>query len=335
MKHTILCCDWGTSSFRLRLVNSIDLTIIDEVKSLNGIAQVFKDWEKQSENKGQLRYDFYLARLKEQIQVLAERVSMNLDAIPIVLSGMASSSIGIENIPYASLPFSAKGDGVSFKAFDRTNSFPHQLILISGVQSTKDVMRGEEIQFLGIVNSKEFSLPKADQYVLVLPGTHSKHIYVKGGVMVDFETFMTGEIFNIISEYSILKDSISVNKLSVVSSAATKAAFRKGVEMSKTSILHSFFTVRTNQLFGIYSKEENFSYLSGLLIGSELFALKELDLPVVICSGENLFESYKLAAEELSFKDISFTSPELIDQATVIGQIRVYQYLIEQKLINE
>lgn len=319
----------------MRLVNSLDLTIIDEVKSPNGIAQVFKDWEKQPKNKRGSRYDFYLTRLKEEIQVLAGRVSMDLSSIPVVLSGMASSSIGIENIPYASLPFSAKGDEVSLKIFERTSSLPHQLILISGVQSTKDVMRGEEIQFLGIVNSKEFSLPNADQYVLVLPGTHSKHIYVKGGVMVDFETFMTGEIFNIISEYSILKDSISVNKLSVASSASTQAAFRKGVEMSKTSILHSLFTVRTNQLFGTYSKEENFSYLSGLLIGSELTALKDLNMPIVICSGENLFESYKLAAEELFFKDVSFPSFGLIDKATVIGQVRVYQNLIEQKLINE
>lgn len=335
MKQFILCCDWGTSSFRLRLVNSLGLTIIDEVKSLNGIAQVFKDWEKQSKNEGESRYDFYLKRLKEQIQVLADRVSMDLDSVPVVLSGMASSSIGIENVPYANLPFSAKGDGVSFIIFDQTSFFPHQLILISGVQSTKDVMRGEEIQFLGIVNSKEAILPKADQYVLVLPGTHSKHIYVKEGVMVDFETFMTGEVFNIISEHSILKDSISVNKLSLASSSSTQAAFRKGVKMSKAPILHSLFTVRTNQLFGTYNKEENFSYLSGLLIGSELIALKGLNLPIVISSGENLFDSYKLAVEELSFKEVSFTSPELIEKATVIGQVKVYQNLIENKLINE
>lgn len=314
----------------MRLVNSRNLTIIDEVKSLNGIAQVFRDWEKQSLDEGESRYDFYLTILKEQIQVLADRASMNLDTIPVVLSGMASSSIGIDNVPYATLPFSAKGDEVSLKIFDQTSFFPHQLILISGVQSTKDVMRGEEIQFLGIVNSKESGLPNAGQYVLVLPGTHSKHIYVTGEVMVDFETFMTGEIFNIISEHSILKDSISINKLSLSSNARTKAAFREGVKMSKTPILHSLFTVRTNQLFGTYSKEENFSYLSGLLIGSELIALKDLNLPVVICSGENLLESYKFAAEELSFKEVSFTSPELIEKATVIGQVKVYQNLIEK-----
>lgn len=335
MTRLILCCDWGTSSFRLRLVDNRDLTIIDEVKSPNGIAKVFKDWEKQPENKGESRYDFYLTRLKAQIQTLADQALMDLSNIPVVLSGMASSSIGIENIPYASLPFSAKGDEISLKIYDQTSSFPHQLILISGVQSPKDVMRGEEIQFLGIVNSKEFSLPNANQYVLVLPGTHSKQIYVKEGIMVDFETFMTGEVFNIISENSILKDSVSANKLSAASSACIKAAFRRGVEMSKTSILHSLFTVRTNQLFGTYNKEENFSYLSGLLIGSELIVLKDLNLPVVICSGENLFESYKLAAEELSFNDVSFISPTLIDKATVIGQVRVYQNLIEQKLIDE
>lgn len=335
MKQSILCCDWGTSSFRLRLVNSLDLSIIDEVKSPKGIAQVFKDWEKQSGNEGKSRYDFYIKVVKEEIQVLADRVSMNLNAIPVILSGMASSSIGIDNIPYAALPFSAKGSEVSFKIYDETIFFPHQLISISGVQSTKDVMRGEEIQFLGIVNSSEVILPDVNQYVLVFPGTHSKHIYVKDKVMMDFETFMTGEIFNIISEHSILKDSISVNKLFLSSSLSAQSAFREGVKMSKTPMLHSLFTVRTNQLFGKYSKEENFSYLSGLLIGSELRALKDLNLPVVICSGENLFDSYKLAAEELSFKEVSFMSPELIEKATIIGQARVYQNLIQHKLINE
>ncbi len=329
MKQSILCCDWGTSSFRLRLVNSVDLSIIDEIKSPKGIAQVFNDWGKQSGNEGQSRYDFYLKVVKEQIQVLADRVSMNLNAIPVILSGMASSSIGIDNIPYATVPFSAKGDEVSFKVYDETPFFPHQLISISGVQSSKDVMRGEEIQFLGIVNSDEVILPNTDQYVLVLPGTHSKHIHVKDGVMVDFETFMTGEIFNIISEHSILKDSISVNKLSLSSSLNTQTAFREGIKMSITPILHSLFTVRTNQLFGKYNKKENFFYLSGLLIGSELRALKDLNLPVVICSGENLFDSYKLAAEELSFNEVSFTSPSLIEKATVIGQVQVYRNLLK------
>lgn len=333
MKQSILCCDWGTSSFRLRLVNSHDLTIVDEVADSKGIAQVFKKWEKQFKSEGKSRYDFYLTVIREQIQHLADRVSMDLHSVPVVLSGMASSSIGIDNIPYANLPFSAKGEEVSLKIFDQTSFFPHQLILISGVQSSKDVMRGEEIQFLGIANSKEVTLP--DQYVLVLPGTHSKHIYVKLGVMVDFQTFMTGEIFSIIAEHSILKDSISDNKLSLASGPATQIAFKEGVKMSAAPILHSLFTVRTNQLFERYNKEQNFSYLSGLLIGSELMALKDINLPIVICTGDNLFDSYKLAVEALSFKNVSFTSPELIGKATVVGQVTVYKNLIVNKLINE
>src|SRR5690554_5591256 len=123
MKQYILCCDWGTSSFRLRLVNGADLAIVDEVKSPKGIAQVFKEWEKQSENEGESRYDFYLKGLKEHIEILSNQVGMNLDSTPLVLSGMASSSIGIENVPYANLPFSAEGREVSLKVFDETSTF--------------------------------------------------------------------------------------------------------------------------------------------------------------------------------------------------------------------
>ena len=121
----------------------------------------------------------------------------------------------------------------------------------------------------------------------------------------------------------------------MASGPATQIAFKEGVKMSAAPILHSLFTVRTNQLFERYNKEQNFSYLSGLLIGSELMALKDINLPIVICTGDNLFDSYKLAVEALSFKNVSFTSPELIGKATVIGQVTVYKNLIVNKLINE
>src|SRR5690554_302448 len=328
----IFCCDWGTSSFRLRLVSYIDLKIIDEVKTNLGIAQVFKDWKKQSADTGESRPDFYFKVLKEQIQVLMDRSHIELNHVPVILTGMASSSIGVQDLPYADLPFLADGKTAYTRVFEETSTFQHQIILVSGVKSDKDVMRGEEIQFIGITNLKEIQLPNSDQFVLIFPGTHSKHIYVRNGAMVDFQTFMTGEVFNIISEHSILKDSISSNNSSL-KIVTNQEGFEKGVRMSVTSsFLHTLFTVRTNQLFNKLPEEQNYFYLSGLIIGSELKSLSELDLPVVICSGNNLSDYYKLAAEELHFKDMSFVSSDLIEKATVSGQIQVYKNFLKEEI---
>ncbi|HEY9342484.1 MAG TPA: 2-dehydro-3-deoxygalactonokinase, partial [Hanamia sp.] len=72
--------------------------------------------------------------------------------------------------------------------------------------------------------------------------------------------------------------------------------------------------------------EQNSFYLSGLLIGSEIRHLANKDgKPVIVCSGKNLFETYKIAFEELGFTfSITFVPPEQIDKATIAGQIQIF-----------
>ncbi len=70
-----------------------------------------------------------------------------------------------------------------------------------------EVMRGEETQIFGAI-SMELALQNAIHQgmpVLIgLPGTHAKWAVVENNTITDFRTFMTGELFDVLSRHSIL-----------------------------------------------------------------------------------------------------------------------------------
>ena len=327
MDKYILCCDWGTTSFRLRLVERQDYNVLAEFLSKDGVAATFRAWKEQEVLS---RFDFYSAILKDSIRELAKKSSIPVDNIPVIVSGMASSSIGMEEIPYAVLPFESNGSQASLRFFKDFNGSKAPLVVVSGVKSHEDVMRGEEAQLIGLLKLNEITIHGSEEIIFVFPGTHSKHIIVKDGFMTDFQTFMTGEIFSILTEYSILKDSVSSSSGTGLKDPEALKAFLKGIEVSGTSsLLHSLFTVRTGHLFGEFSKEQNSFYLSGLLIGSELRQLKDKNYGrLVICSGKHLYDHYKIAAEAISLKDNTiYIQPDLIDKATIAGQVQIFNAL--------
>jgi 2-dehydro-3-deoxygalactonokinase len=333
MNNYILCCDWGTTSFRLRLVDRYTYTIAAELLSPSGVAGTFRSWKEQTEIS---RFDFYSDFLKSSILEIGIKSGKSVHNIPVIVSGMASSSLGMEESPYAELPFDIYGSQASVRVFKNFNGPDANLVLVSGVKSYEDVMRGEEAQLIGLIKINEVSLQEHQKVVFVFPGTHSKHIFVKDGFVTDFKTFMTGEIFNILSEHSILKDSIDLSNSPGLTEGIFIEAFKQGVEASGSSnLLHNLFTVRTMQLFGKFGKEQNSFYLSGLLIGTELRQLYSGTYDhLIICSGKHLFEHYKIAVEMLSLNiKTSFVQSELIDKATIAGQVQLFN--AQQTISNE
>lgn len=327
MKNYLLGCDWGTSSFRLRLINSTDIQLIGEITSQEGVANTFTAWKANGETRGISRAQFFRVQLQRQINLLAKKLAINLDDIPVVISGMASSSIGMDEVPYATLPFPIDGSLASIKRLDTQADFAHDIILISGVRTEHDVMRGEETQLIGLLALLDTLHYSIGESILIFPGTHSKHIYIQNQQVVDFQTFMTGEVFNLMSHYSILKDSVESTGL-IGFDESELDAFKSGINQSHhSSILNSLFRVRTNQLFNQLTKRQNALYLSGLLIGNELKSLvNQPTWQLILCSGNNLYELYKLAMEELYLSDRTITiSADLIDKATIAGQVKIAQ----------
>jgi 2-dehydro-3-deoxygalactonokinase len=301
---TFISCDWGTSSFRCRLIGSPTGAILAEIKSPHGIAATFDSWQKSGLDAGK-RWLFYQAFLLEQIQ----RLGLGLTGLPLIISGMASSSLGMMELPYKECPFFTDGRDLSRLDLPPTPQFPHPLTLISGIRTADDVMRGEETLLVGAMPD-----PDEPQRNYIFPGTHSKHVLVQKGIATGFRTYMTGEFFSILSQHSILANSLSQT------ATILSTGFEKGVEDSRgAGLLHNAFRVRTNILFDKMSKEENHHYLSGLLIGAELSEL-DLSLPLTVVAAGHLKDAYTRALHQLGHTGFPIIDA---DQALIAAHCKI------------
>ncbi|RDV16882.1 2-keto-3-deoxy-galactonokinase [Pontibacter diazotrophicus] len=318
-----LSCDWGTSSFRLRLVDAESADIIAFRKADRGIAATFNNLDDRKKEDPEQRLLFYLRIIQEHISEIEQDQNISLKGVPLVISGMASSSIGMAELPYRNLPFSIDGSDIEAAYFEVSANFAHPVLLISGVKSEVDVMRGEETQLIGTIRD---STAVEGQVLYIFPGTHSKHIVVKGKQVIDFKTYMTGEFFALLSKQSILKGVVEWNDDLQTPNALQ--SFKEGVRDAKgANLLHMAFRVRTNDLFEKLTKKENYHYLSGLLIGAELDGIKPSDYAQVsVCSDSGLRLSYETALETLGLKEKAHVFPdEWTDEAVVRGQLKIYK----------
>ncbi len=211
-----------------------------------------------------------------------------------LISGMAGSRQGWQEAPYCPCPagFAELGQHLLWLQPGRIALVPGLSCLGSDPLKTPDVMRGEEVQIFGALH-----MAGRDSATLVLPGTHSKWVQVQGGRVTQFQTFMTGEVFALMSQHSILGKTLDLH------GAFDEAAFLQGVDQSHQpgSVLHHLFAVRTLGLFERLSAAQLASYLSGLLIGEELRtqALSAAAAPVIVIGSVALTLRYTLALQHL------------------------------------
>ena len=278
-------CDWGTTNLRVRIVR--DDAVVTETRSGQGASS--------------------LNSPREFREALAAAMHAMGAPKPVVISGMAGSSIGWKELPYARLPF----------RLDGSDAVVHEIepdtFLISGVRSEDDVMRGEETELLGLEVDREDA-------VVILPGTHSKHCVLKNGAMVAFRTFMSGELHALLSAHGILRQSMAPGW--------DEAAFLEGIdESTHGSLTSSLFKVRTRALLHGKCPESNSSFLSGLLIGSELSALPK-DVPLVLAAAGAIATPYRIAFRALG---LDARSHIISDDEAAILAVRGQRKILEQR----
>ena len=177
-----------------------------------------------------------------------------------LISGMAGSRQGWAEAPYVACPAGPDELTRHLHWIERD-----RIAIVPGLSDTQgdvpDVMRGEEVQIFGAMR-----LAGLADGLFVLPGTHSKWVTVRGGRVTGFRTFMTGEVYGLFAQHSILARTLDTD------AALDETAFRHGVARAANGegLLHNAFGVRALGLFGRLSPAESASYLSGLLIGEEL-----------------------------------------------------------------
>lgn len=324
MNNLMICCDWGTTHFRLSLVDAQSQVVLNKCVTTNGILNLYTNWSDNEKDNCTLK-TYYLKELRKQVDTLIKDCSDDLQNIPIIISGMASSSMGIIELPYASLPFTLDGKDAIIELIEPEEDFPFETILISGVKGEDDLMRGEETQMVGITELVE-TIKHSSETICIFPGTHSKHINIHNGSIIGFNTYMTGELFQLLSTQSVLKEAVSISNNGL---EEHKEYFYKGIDDANenTNLLNELFGVRTNVLMKKLSKEKNYFYLSGLLIGYEMSALKHTKAEeIILCSGNSMFEFYKLAIERVGIAaPITLISPDLMEKSAIAGQLKIYQ----------
>jgi len=185
--------------------------------------------------------------------------------VPVIASGMIGSRQGWIEAPYRECPADVAAIASSLTPVPGAALAVVPGLVCRDASGVPDVMRGEETQILGAFDA---GTREGDRRrVVVLPGTHSKWALAGDSRIETFATFLTGELYAVLREHSIL------GRLAVPGDDV--AALERGVRRSLdagASLSHDLFSARTLALTGDLAPDAVGDYLSGLLLGAELAA---------------------------------------------------------------
>ncbi|HEV8543178.1 MAG TPA: 2-dehydro-3-deoxygalactonokinase [Verrucomicrobiae bacterium] len=295
---TFLSCDWGTSSFRLRLIE--DEEVLRESRMSDGCRSIFERLRETGAVTAETRARAFGGYLNDRLAEWSDLRENRNKPIPLVISGMASSTIGWQEIPYAAVPLRLDGSNLRASLLDWEKPFwVNESYLIGGVATSDEIMRGEEIEAIGLLADEQQA---HEACLLVLPGTHSKHLLIRDREIVDFCTHMTGELFEALANHTVLRATVDLGSLDDFSEARM-AAFDLGLRSSvERGLGRSLFQTRTRAVLKNCPKAENSWFLSGVLIGAELQDLlaKRSGLPVLLAGVNHLRRLYARAMRILT-----------------------------------
>jgi 2-dehydro-3-deoxygalactonokinase len=238
-----IVADWGTTRFRGYLVEGE--TILDRVSSDEGVSAL-----KSGEHR-----DVFLRQCGRWLEAEPDA--------PVLLVGMVGSREGWVVAPYATCPADAAEIARSMIPVDLGGG--RQAHIVPGLTcepapGAADVMRGEETLVLGA--------GVADG-VVCLPGTHPKWIEMRGGEIARFATYMTGEMYALLREHSMIGRPAT--------EPGDPAGFERGLEAARRNegdqrvgLLHLLFAARAAVVSGRMDPSLLGPYLSGLLTGDEI-----------------------------------------------------------------
>ncbi len=231
-----IAIDWGTTNCRAYRIDAAGL-VTDRIDQGAGVAA--------------------MARADYPAAIAAIRA--RLGDLPVLAAGMVGSTRGWMEAPYVPAPAGlAEIAAGLLPVADGVRLVPG---LAQDGAGHPDVMRGEEVQVLGAVAGGQMP-PDA---LVVQPGTHAKWVTVTAGRIAGWRTRMTGELFALLRDASILTEMMAAP-------AAPGAAFAEGVERRGVDLLGALFEVRASVLLGRRDAADGASFASGLLIGAEIAA---------------------------------------------------------------
>lgn len=268
--------DWGTSSFRLWLVDRTG-HVLTERRSDEGMLAAAK------------------AGFPGVLQWHLAAVSAP-DHLPVLVCGMAGARTGWVEAGYVDTPAPLSA---VLKQAARVPGEARDIRILPGIAqrdtAAPDVMRGEETQLLGALG-----LDAAGEALVCMPGTHSKWVRVKDGTVAHFSTFMTGELFSVVSRETIL--SLAVAGADEAEDVASFKAAVKAAYDAPAFAANLLFGARSRQLLFGGTPAAARETLSGTLIGVELAAGLSGTVPkagITLIASGRLAALYRLAFDAL------------------------------------
>ncbi len=291
-----IAVDWGTSRLRAWAMTA-DGEILASASSAKGMGSLAP-------------YQFEAALLEEIGDWLA------LDrSTPVIACGMVGARQGWIEAHYETAPCAPAGPLVSPAVNDPRIS----VHICPGVKQhgPADVMRGEETQVAGLLAANP-----GFEGVICLPGTHSKWVRVQAGQVAEFQTFMTGELYALLSGQSVLRHSVANDGWD---GSAFAAAVETALE-APASISARLFSLRAESLLADLSPQVASTRLSGYLIGLELAAARGYwsGQAVAIIGASQLGQHYAEALRTLGVQSYIHNS----DAMTLKGLTAAYHQLI-------
>src|SRR5882757_2993937 len=311
MTSRFVAGDWGTSHLRLFLCD--DSGAVLESASGPGAA----------DSGGQFAavFDSQVAKWTPDPQ-----------GLPAVLCGMVGSSIGWIQAPYLACP--ARPQDIAIACATLRDG---RIRIVPGLScrnrlDAPDFMRGEETQIMGAMELQPAL--RQGRRLLCLPGTHTKWVMLEDGAVIEFLTAPTGELFNLLRDHSVL-----VRERGAAADASTPA-FRLGLaqveRFPQAQVLHRLFECRSRSLDGELSPPEVASFLSGLLIATDIAGALDAFANSIVVPAVHLIGSAQLMelyAAGLGLQHYETNSTDGV-LAAVAGLAQVRRQLIRGSMPN-
>lgn len=238
------------------------------------------------------------------------------DPVDVIACGMVGARQGWVEAPYATVP-SAPVSGAPIRV---PGTDPRiRAFVVPGLKQPDpaDVMRGEETQIAGYLATR----PNWDG-VICLPGTHTKWAQISAGEVVSFRTFMTGELFDLLCQQSVLKHSIGEGWDDAAFSEAVNDTLSKPEQLAAR-----LFGLRAADLLRGQNATVARARLSGFLIGAELAAARPywLGQQLAVIGADDLSDAYAKALQQQG----AYVETACATQSTLAG-LRIARNLTRQ-----
>jgi 2-dehydro-3-deoxygalactonokinase len=266
----MIAVDWGTSRLRAVLLDGVGVAI-EERESDDGIGTLSGGHE-----------------------AAFEALVTGWPPVPALMAGMVGSRQGWREAAYVPCPATLETLATALLRF--TSERGRAMAIVPGLvvrdpARDGDVIRGEETQILGVLAGEpDFA------GLCLLPGTHSKWVSVAQNRISDFQTYLSGEMFELLSRHSFLRHSVTASGRDLSASPDFALGIRR-TAVEGLPFPAAIFSVRVRQLLDNVNREDNLAYLSGLIIGGEIAAAIAAgrlrgDFPIRIVGTPSLAKAY-------------------------------------------